>query len=51
MGFTYSHIDIGATVYQALGIAPSAEVRDRFDRSVRLNRGEVITPLYSGAEV
>ena len=47
----YSPIDIGATVYQALGIAPHAEVRDRFDRPVRLNRGEVIAPLYSGAEV
>lgn len=47
----YTPNDIGATVYQALGIAPNAEVRDRFDRPVRLNRGEVITPLYSGAEV
>jgi len=47
----YSPHDIGATVYQALGIPPEAEVRDRFNRPVRLNRGEVIAPLYSGAEV
>lgn len=47
----YSPIDIGATVYQALGIPPNAEVRDRFNRPVRLNRGEVITPLYTGTEV
>lgn len=46
----YSPIDIGATVYQALGIPPNAEVRDRFNRPVRLNRGEVIAPLYSGKE-
>ncbi|MDA1054028.1 MAG: DUF1501 domain-containing protein [Planctomycetota bacterium] len=47
----YSPHDIGATVYEALGIPPNAEVRDRFNRPVRLNRGEVIAPLYSGAEV
>jgi hypothetical protein len=47
----YSPRDIGATVYQALGIPHEAEVRDRFNRPVRLNRGEVIAPLYSGAEV
>ncbi len=46
----YSPRDIGATVYQALGIPPGVEVRDRFNRPVRLNRGEVIAPLYSGAE-
>ena len=48
---TYSPRDIGATVYQALGIPADAEVRDRFNRPVRLNRGEVITPLYSGTGV
>lgn len=47
----YSPIDIGATVYQALGIPPNAEVRDRFNRPVRLNRGEAIAPLYTGTEV
>jgi hypothetical protein len=41
--------DVGATVYQALGIAPESEVRDRLNRPVQLNRGHVIEPLYSGA--
>ncbi len=44
----YSPNDVGATVYAALGIPPDAEVRDRFDRPVRLNQGTVIQPLYSG---
>ncbi len=47
----YSPIDIGATVYRALGIPSDAVVRDRFDRPVRLNRGEVISPLYTGVDV
>jgi hypothetical protein len=46
----YSPRDLGATVYRALGFPPEAEVRDRFDRPVRLNRGEVIESLYTGAE-
>jgi len=45
----YSPIDLGATVYSLLGIPPNSELRDRFDRPVRLNRGEVIEPLFSGA--
>ena len=44
----YSPNDVGATVYAALGIPPAAEVRDRFDRPVRLNQGTVIQPLYTG---
>ncbi len=47
----YSPNDLGATVYDALGIRPDTEVRDRFNRPVRLNRGEVIESLYSGADV
>ena len=47
----YSPNDFGATVYDALGITPSVEVRDRFDRPVRLNRGEVIDSLYNGSDV
>jgi hypothetical protein len=46
----FSPNDVGATVYRTLGIPTDAEVRDRFDRPVRLNRGEVIEPLYSAAE-
>ena len=47
----YSPHDIGATVYQALGIPPDLEVHDRFNRPVRLNRGNVIEALYTGADV
>lgn len=47
----YSPNDFGATVYQALGIRPDVEVRDRFDRPVRLNRGQVIESLYTDSEV
>lgn len=47
----YAPDDVGATVYQALGIAPDSVVRDRLDRPVQLNRGTVIEPLYSGAAV
>lgn len=45
----FSPDDIGATVYHVLGIDPSVEVRDRQDRPVRLNRGEVIRSLFTGA--
>lgn len=45
----YSPDDVGATVYRALGIAPESEVRDRLNRPVQLNRGQVIETLYSGA--
>lgn len=47
----YSPNDVGATVYHLLGIPPEVEVRDRLNRPVRLNRGDVIEPLFSGAEV
>jgi uncharacterized protein (DUF1501 family) len=41
--------DVGATVYDVLGIDPSTEVRDRLDRPVSLNRGEPIRALFTGA--
>ncbi|MCI0702489.1 MAG: DUF1501 domain-containing protein [Planctomycetia bacterium] len=44
----YSPDDIGATVYSVLGIDPHAEVRDRLNRPVQLNRGSVIRPLFDG---
>jgi hypothetical protein len=47
----YSPNDVGATVYHALAIPADAEVRDRFDRPVRLNHGKVIEPLFTGAVV
>jgi hypothetical protein len=47
---SFSPDDIGATVYHALGIDPASEIRDRQDRPVRLNTGQVIEALYSAAE-
>ncbi len=44
----YSPDDVGATIYHVLGIDPATEVRDRLDRPVQLNRGEVMTTLFSG---
>jgi len=44
----YSPDDVGATVYHVLGIDPAAEVRDRQDRPVQLNRGQVMRALFSG---
>jgi hypothetical protein len=45
----YSPDDLGATVYQVLGIDPEAEVRDRTGRPVHLNRGRVMEALYTAA--
>jgi uncharacterized protein (DUF1501 family) len=45
----YSPDDIGATVYHVLGVDPAVEVRDRLGRPVRLNRGDVMRALFSGA--
>jgi uncharacterized protein (DUF1501 family) len=45
----YTPDEIGATVYHVLGIDPAVEVRDRQDRPVRLNRGEMIRSLFTGA--
>ena len=45
----FSPDDVGATVYDVLGIDPEREVRDRLDRPVQLNRGRAIEALYSGA--
>lgn len=44
----YSPNDVAATVYHVLGIPPEAEVRDRLNRPVRLNKGDVIEPLFTG---
>jgi uncharacterized protein (DUF1501 family) len=41
--------DVGATVYQVLGIDPSSEVRDRQNRPTQLNRGTPIDALFTGA--
>lgn len=47
----FSPDDVGATVYSALGIDPHAVVRDRLNRPVHLNQGQVISALYSGQSV
>lgn len=39
--------DIGATVYQSLGIDPGSEIHDRTGRPTRLNKGRVMDVLYS----
>jgi hypothetical protein len=45
-GEAYFPADIGATVYQALGIDPRSEVRDLQDRPVVVNDGESIEKLF-----
>ena len=47
----YAPDDVGATVYHVLGVNPHAEVRDRQNRPVTLNRGEVMQALWSGRAV
>ena len=42
----FSPEDFGATVYSVLGIDPASEIRDRFDRPMRLNSGSVISELF-----
>jgi uncharacterized protein (DUF1501 family) len=42
----FSPNDVGATVYHMLGINPHIEVRDRQNRPVTLNRGEVMHNLF-----
>jgi len=42
----FSPEDFGATVYSVLGIDPGSEIRDRFDRPLRLNSGSVISELF-----
>ena len=43
--------DLAATIYDALGVDPATELRDRLNRPLRLTSGEVIAPLYSTAAV
>ena len=40
--------DVGATVYRQLGVDHTAEVKDRTNRPVQLNRGAVMQGLFSG---
>ena len=41
--------DMGATIYDALGINPATVVHDRLERPKRLNQGKVMDVLFSGA--
>jgi len=44
----FSPDDLGETVYDALGIDPASEVRDRQNRPVTLNRGTPMRALFTG---
>lgn len=46
----YRHSDVGATVYNALGIDPALEFNDLQGRPLRLNTGRVMEALYTGRE-
>jgi hypothetical protein len=48
---TFGPTDLAATVYHALGVDPSTELRDRLGRPLQLCSGEVIAPLYTAAAV
>jgi Protein of unknown function (DUF1501) len=43
--------DLAATIYNALGVDPETELRDRLGRPLRLCSGETMTPLYTTAAV
>jgi Protein of unknown function (DUF1501) len=40
---------LGATVYHVLGVDPQTAIADRLNRPTRLNEGEPIGPLFTGA--
>jgi uncharacterized protein (DUF1501 family) len=44
----YYPSDLGATVYNTLGVDPATVVHDQLGRPLELNRGQLIRPLYSG---
>jgi hypothetical protein len=48
---SYGPPDLAATIYQALGVDPGTELRDRLGRPLRLCSGEVMTPLYTAAAI
>ena len=47
----YYPSDLGATIYQALGVDPQSTVTDVLDRPLQLNHGEPITPLFTGRDL
>jgi uncharacterized protein (DUF1501 family) len=42
----YSPMDLGATIYQALGVDHDVELHDQLKRPVKLNRGVPIAAIY-----
>lgn len=48
---SYRPEDLGATIYHALGVDASSEIRDSLGRPMRLNNGEPIDAVFSGAGV
>jgi uncharacterized protein (DUF1501 family) len=46
----YRPADFAATIYDALGIDPETEIRDRLGRPLRLCTGKPIEPLFDGSE-
>ena len=49
VGRSYTPGDFAATIYEALGVDPQVEIRDRFGRPIRLTLGERIEGLYTAA--
>jgi hypothetical protein len=48
---SFSPPDLAATIYNALGVDPSTEIRDRLGRPLRLCSGQTMTPLYTTAPI
>ena len=48
---TFGPPDLAATIYQALGVNPETELRDRLGRPLRVCSGEAMAPLYTTASI
>lgn len=46
----YYPSDLGATIFQSLGVDPRSTVKDRLGRPMNANEGQVISPLFTGAK-
>lgn len=46
---SYTPYDIGATIYQVLGIDPQTEIIDSLSRPIAINRGKPMEILFRGA--
>lgn len=45
----YYPSDLGATIFQSLGIDPQTMMKDRINRPMQINEGHLIQPLFTGA--